>query len=117
MEPERPSSQFLISWFDQNYGYRIEEGDLRWAPSKIEAVRRDGGDFDDLYLENLKAHLKAAIFPPSLFYMYFETDEFRRFVRIYIDTVHNGFSKRKKDEISWSVVPKNEIQFRISSAR
>jgi hypothetical protein len=117
LEPERQSSQFLTSWFDQDYRYRIEEGDLRWAPSKIEAVRCDGEDFDNLYLQNLLGRLKATVFPPSLFKVYFETDEFRRFVRIYIDTAHNSFSKRKKDEPSWSVIPKNEIQFRISSAR
>ncbi len=115
METNGPVDQLLPSWFDQNYGYRIEEGDLKWAPSKIEAVRRDGGDFDDVYLENLESHLKATTFPPSLFKMYIETDEFRRFVRIYVDSAHN--LPTKKDEIIWAVIPKNEIQFRISSTR
>jgi hypothetical protein len=106
-----------MSWFIQNYGYRIEEGDLRWAPSKIEAVRRDGGDFDDLSLEDLRARLKASAFPPSLFNLYLETDEFRRFVRIYIDWVHNGNTKKGKDAITWSVIPVDEIQSRIASAK
>jgi len=107
-----------MSWFDQKFEYRIEEGDLRYAPSKIEAVRRDGGDFDDLYLQNLKVHLRTSAFPPSIFNLYLETDEFRRFVRIYIDSVQSGHAKKKVEQIrQWSVISKDEIQSRISNAK
>jgi len=41
----RRESQILASWFDENYEYHIEEGDLRYSPPKIEAVRKDGEDF------------------------------------------------------------------------
>ena len=112
------SGQQISSWFDQNYAYRIEEGHPRYSPSKIEAVRRDGEDFDDLYLANLKRHLQLFAFPNSIFSLRFETDEFRRFVRIYIDSAQNNHVKKKREKIQiWSVIPKYEIQSRLSSAR
>jgi hypothetical protein len=118
MGSEGRSSQILSSWFEQNYEYRIEEGNLKNFPSKIEAVRRDGGDFDDFYLANLKRHLQISSFPPSLFSIYFETDEFRRFVRIYIDSARNHNSKKKIEQLQkWSVIPKSEIQSRLEDAR
>jgi hypothetical protein len=91
-----------MSWFDQKFEYRIEEGDLRYEPSKIEGVRKDGGDFDDLYLQNLKAHLRASVFLPSIFNLYFETDELRRFVRIYIDSAK--WPREKKGKADPTVV-------------
>jgi hypothetical protein len=112
------NSQLLSSWFEQTYEYRIEEGDLRYSPSKIEAVRRDGGDFDDIHLQNLKGHLQSSAFPINTFSLYFETDDFRRFVRIYVDSAQNSHSKRKKYQaIRWSIIPMDEIQSRIVTAR
>jgi hypothetical protein len=117
MGPGRRVSQILSSWFDQAYEYIIEEGDLRYSPSKIEAVRRDGGDFDDIYLQNLKLHLQSSAFPTSMFSLFFETNEFRRFVRIYVDLANNNYGKKKRDRAHWSVIPKSEIQSRITNAR
>jgi len=111
------SGQIIPSWFDQNYEYRIEEGDLRYEPSKIEAVRRDGEDFDDLHLQSLKLRLEQSMFPLSRFAIYFHSDEFRRYVRIYIDFAHSGKAKGKHGKIlQWSVVPKDEIKSRIIKA-
>lgn len=109
-------SQLLSSWFDQTFEYRVEEGDPRYAPSKIEAVRRDGEDFDDLYMQNLKLHLQTSALPSSIFNIYLETDEFRRFVRIYVDSAQNNHIKKKKiDQLHhWSVIPRGEIQSRLS---
>jgi hypothetical protein len=115
MEPQFRSSQLLSSWFDENYEYRIEEGDLNYAPTKIEAVRGDGENFDDFYIESLKRRLQAGVFPPSLYALYFETDEFRRFVRIYIDRSNHGRTKKKIDQIrSWSVITMDEIRSRLA---
>jgi len=96
MGPRRRSEiQMVSSWFDENYEYRIEEGDLRYSPSKIEAVRRDGEDFDDHHLENLRSRLQAIAFPASVYSLTFETDEFRRFIRIYIYFAkHAGGNKK-----------------------
>ena len=118
MAPSRRVSQLLSSWFDQAFEYRIEEGDLRYSPSKIEAVRRDGGDFDDIYLQNLKLHLQSSAFPVNFFSLYFETDEFRRFVRIYVDSAKSNYSKKKRDRNShWSIISKSEIQSILANAR
>ncbi len=117
MAPKSRAGQLLTSWFEQNYEYRVEEGDLRYAPSKIEAVRRDGEDFDDVHLANLKRRLKSTAFPISSFVIYLEIDEFRRFVRIYIDLAHHSQIKKKGDKIHhWSIVTKDEIQSRILNA-
>lgn len=123
METTRPKRQVLSpsSWFDENYDYRIEEGDLTSAPSKIEGVRRDGGDFDDFHLQILTNRLLAKVFPPSIYATQFETDEFRRYVRIYVDYAkgHVKIKTKKKGEWeihSWSVVPADEIRSRLASA-
>jgi len=118
MESNGRTSQLVSSWFEQTYEYRIEEGNLRYFPSKIEAVRRDGEDFDDIHLQNLKGHLQSYAFPINIFSLYFETDEFRRFVRIYVDSAQNSRGKRKKYQaIHWSIIPVDEIQSRLVSAR
>ena len=105
----------VSSWFDENYEYRIEEGDLRYSPSKIEAVRRDGEDFDDLHLENLRRRLQATAFPASVYSLTFETDEFRRFIRIYIDFAKHTQGEKKADKIqSWSIVAAAEIRSRLA---
>ncbi len=119
LESKRPATQLLSSWFDQNYEYRVEEGDLRYSPSKIEAVRIDGGDFDDLYLQNLKIHLVSSVFPSSIYTIDFEVDDFRRFVRIYVDhSAHGSHVKKKNEKIQhWSVVSKDEIQSRLANPK
>jgi hypothetical protein len=116
MEAESSASHLMVSWFDRTYQYRIEQGDLRYSPSKIEAVRRDGEDFDDLSLQILKAHLRATAFPPAVFDIIFETDEFRRYVRIYVDSAQNSHSKKRGRLRHWAIIPKTEIQSRISNA-
>jgi hypothetical protein len=112
------TGQVLLPWFDQNYLYRVEEGDPRFEPSKIEAVRKDGGDFDDAYLESLKRHLEASIFPRSLYTLNLQVDEFRRFVRIFVDFGRNERQTKRKDEPALRIiVPKNEIETRILTAK
>lgn len=100
---------FLSSWFDEIYLYRIEEGDPRYSPSKIEAVRRDGGDFDDLHLASLKRRLVSHTFPQPKFEISVETDEFRRFVRIYVD-----FASMRDDRGVVSNVSRDEIRTRLA---
>jgi len=91
--------QVLLPWFDQTYLYRVEEGDPRFESSKIEAVRKDGEDFDDAYLGSLKRHLESSIFPRSIFTLDFQVDEFRRFVRMYVDFTSNERPAKRKDEL------------------
>jgi len=106
------------NWLDQNYLLRIEQGDPRYEYSKIEAVRRDGGDFDDLYLTTLKHRLETTVFPTSIYTLYFETDEFRRFVRIYVDYTTNDTKKVKNQSAANRlIVPKDEIETRIHNTR
>jgi len=45
---------FRLSWFSEKYLFRVEEGLPKEAPSKIEAVLKDGKDFDDIRLANLR---------------------------------------------------------------
>lgn len=104
----------LLSWFERDYVYRVEEGERDVQPSKIEAVRRDGKDFGDEYLAKLKLRLESSLLPRSLFRLYFETDEFRRFVRIYIDSVQNKVMKKGKEIDFKIIVPVVEIEKRIS---
>jgi hypothetical protein len=106
----------FLNWLDQNYLLRIEQGDPRYEYSKIEVVRRDGGDFDDPYLAIMKHRLETSVFPTSIYTLYFETDEFRRFVRIYVDYAvkHKG----KDQAVTYrAIVPKDEIETRIRSTR
>jgi hypothetical protein len=108
-------SQFLTSWFDETYQYRIEEGNPKYSPSKIEAVRKDGGNFDDFHLTNLMRQLVSRAFPRSMFEIGFETDEFRRFVRIYVDL---AVSRKKKNELnSWTIIPTDEIRLRLGNVQ
>jgi hypothetical protein len=108
----RLESQVLSSWFDEKYLYRIEEGDPKYSPTKIEAVRRDGGDFDDFQIENLKRKLISTSFPMTQFAISLETDEFRRFVRIYVESLVPA--RRNTAFQSISIVPKDEIRSRLS---
>jgi hypothetical protein len=104
----------VLSWFEQDFLYRVEEGEREVVPSKIEAVRKDGEDFDEPYLDTLKARLEASLFPQSRFRLYFETDEFRRFARIYVDTVQNRPAKKGRETNFKIIVPAAEITRRIT---
>ena len=110
----RLESRVLSSWFDEKYLYRIEEGDPKFSPTKIEAVRRDGGDFDDYQIENLKRKLVSSSFPMAQFAISLETDEFRRFVRIYVESLLP--TRKRASSQSISVVPKDEITSRLSKS-
>lgn len=112
--PIRRKGSLVLSWFERDYFYRVEEGERDVQPSKIEAVRKDEKDFDDMYLARLKLRMEISIFPRSLFRLYFEADEFRRFVRIYIDTVQNKVMKKGKGIDFKIIVPVAEIEKRIS---
>jgi len=94
----------------------VEDGERDVQPSKIEAVRKDGYDFGEEYLARLKLRLESSVFPRSLFRLYFETDEFRRFVRIYVDTVRNPAKKRGGVDFK-ILVPVVEIEKRISQVK
>jgi len=111
--------QVFLSWFGQAYAYRVEEGDPRYGPSKIEAVRKDGEDFDDVCLDYLKRRLEATIFPRSLYILSLEVDEFRRFVRIYVDSTLNERPTKGKSETGLRrlIVPKDEIVTKINNGK
>lgn len=103
-----------MSWFDQDFLYRVEEGQIDYVPSKIEAVRKDDGDFDDGYLESLKNRLEASIFPRRIYRLFVEVDEFRRFVRIYVDSIQNKKVGKKPEDIQLRIiVPATEIEARL----
>ena len=100
-------------WFETDYLYRVEEGEKEFSPSKIEAVSKDGKDFDDATMMRLKLRLESSIFPKSVYRLYFESDEFRRFVRIYIDSVRNKIAKRTHEIDLKIIVPVEEIEKRL----
>jgi len=100
-------------WFETDYLYRVEEGEKEFSPSKIEAVSKDGKDFDDATMMRLKLRLESSIFPKSAYRLYFESDEFRRFVRIYIDSVRNKIAKRTHEIDLKIIVPVEEIEKRL----
>ncbi len=112
---DKKHRRFALSscWFETEYLYRVEGGEKEYSPSKIEAVRKDDKDFDDASMEKLKLHLESSIFPKSVYRLYFETDEFRRFVRIYVDSVRNKIEKRTHEVDLKIIVPVEEIQKRI----
>jgi hypothetical protein len=94
------------------YLYRIEEGLKRERPSAIGAVRKDGKDFDDVAIARLRSKLELSFFPKSTYRLFFESDEFRRFVRIYIDSVQNKSLGKDDVEIE-TLVPPEEIEKRL----
>ncbi len=92
----------------------MEEGLPREAPSKIEAVLKDGKDFDDARLANLRRQLQNSVFPVSDYRLYFETDEFRRFVRIYVDRSDRSVAEKKQQDQGFNaIIPKDEIEKRL----
>jgi hypothetical protein len=107
-----------LSWFSEKYFFRIEEGLPKDTPSKIEAVLKDGKDFDDVRLANLRRQLQNSVFPTSDYMLYFETDEFRRFVRIYVDRSDRSVpDKEKRDHGFNAIIPKDEIEKRLLDAK
>jgi hypothetical protein len=102
----------LPSWFEVEYLYRIEEGVKGEWPSAIGAVRKDGKDFDDLTIAKLRSKLESSFFPKSTYRLFFESDEFRRFVRIYVDSVQNKRVGKDEVEIETIVLPE-EIEKRL----
>ena len=100
-------------WFESEYLYRVEEGRREYSPSKIEAVRKDDNDFDDASMADLKLRLESSTFPKSVYRLYFETDEFRRFVRIYVDSVQNKIARKTHEVDLKIIVPAGEIEKRI----
>lgn len=104
-----------MSWFDQEFQYRIEEGEPSFEPSKIEAVRKDGEDFDDGYIANLHSRMERSFFPRSKYRLEFETDDFRRYIRIFIDSPKSKILKvGKKTVFELVIVPKAEIAQQLS---
>ena len=107
----------MSSWFEEEYLYGVEEGMQEVEPSKIGAVRKNGEDFDDAYLARLKMRLETSVFPKTLYRLYFETDDFRRFVRIYVDSVLNvKFGKKLGDIDLKIIIPAEEIRKRLSGS-
>jgi hypothetical protein len=112
---DKKHRRFVLSscWFETDYLYRVEEGEKEYSPSKIEAVRKDDKDFDDLSMMKLKLRLESSIFPKSVYRLYFESDEFRKFVRIYVDSVRNKIAKKTHEVDLKIIVPVEEIEKRI----
>ena len=102
----------LLSWFEEGYLYRIEEGVKGEWPSAIGAVRKDGKDFDDVAIARLKMKLESTLLPKSTFRLFMESDEFRRFIRIYVDSVQNKSVGKGEVEIE-TIVPPEEIEKRL----
>ena len=102
----------LPSWFETEYLYRIEEGVKGEWPSAIGAVRKDGKDFDDGAIARLKIKLESTLLPKSAYRLFFESDEFRRFVRIYVDSVQNKRVGKDDVEIE-TIVPPEEIEKKL----
>jgi len=76
-------------------------------------VRKDDGDFDDESLMNLRLRLESSIFPKSVYRLYLETDEFRRFVRIYVDSARNKIAKKTHEVDLKIIVPVKEIETKL----
>ena len=84
------------------------------ASSKIEAVLKDGKEFDDIRLANLRRQSRNSIFPTPDYRLHFETDGFRRFVRIYVDRSDKSVLDKKQQEQGFNVVIlKDEIEKRL----
>lgn len=102
----------LPSWFEEEYLYRIEEGVKGDWPSSIAAVRKDGKDFEDLRIARLRIRLESSLLPKSIYRLFFEADEFRRFIRIYVDSVQNKRVGKNDVDVQF-IVPPDEIAKRL----